>query len=399
MKWEEPRRNFPITGASSLELRKFFAPEFIFGAGALSLAGQYARNLGGRRVLVVSDPTVEAAGWVQPVLASLEEAGLGFIVFKQVTPNPRIEEAEAGADAFAENACDIIVAVGGGSVIDCAKAIGVLVSNGGNIRDFIGVDNVHAAMPPTICIPTTGGTSADVSQFAVITSRQSMRKLLIISKAVLPDISLIDPVTLTTMDPFLTACTGLDALVHAIEAFVSSGHSPLTDIHALEAMRLISSNLLKSIAEPLNIDYRSGMMLGSLEAGLAFSNASLGAVHAMAHSVGGVMDLPHGECNALLFDRVVDFNFPAAEDRYRAIASAMGLEVKGVSGTDLRHRLVGYLRNLREMAGVHNTLSNSGIHRTEVRELSEIALDDLCIVTNPRVPSRRDIEVIYEECL
>jgi alcohol dehydrogenase class IV len=226
-----------------------------------------------------------------------------------------------------------------------------------------------------------------------------MRKLLIISKAVLPDISLIDPVTLTTMDPFLTACTGLDALVHAIEAYVSSGHSPLTDIHALEAMRLISSNLLKSIAEPADIDYRTSMMLGSLEAGLAFSNASLGAVHAMAHSVGGLLDLPHGECNAMLFDRVVDFNFPAAEDRYRAAARAMGLEVKGLSGGDLRRQLVGYLRRLREMAGMHNTLSDSGVHRTEVRELSEIALNDLCIVTNPRVPCRRDIEVLYEECL
>ena len=381
------------------ELRKFFAPEFIFGAGALALAGQYGRNLGGRHVLVVSDPEVEAAGWVQPVLASVEEAGLRYTVFKQVTPNPRIEEAEAGADVFGENGCDAIIAIGGGSVIDCAKGIGVLVSNGGKISDFAGVDNVHAAMPPSICIPTTAGTSADVSQFAVITNRQSMRKLLIISKAVLPDISLIDPVTLTTMDPFLTACTGLDALVHAIEAYVSSGHSPLTDIHALEAMRLISSNLLKSIAEPADIDYRTSMMLGSLEAGLAFSNASLGAVHAMAHSVGGLLDLPHGECNAMLFDRVVDFNFPAAEDRYRAIASAMGLEVRGLSRNDLRRQLVSYLRRLREMAGIHSTLSDSGVHRTEVRELSEIALNDLCIVTNPRVPCRRDIEVIYEESL
>jgi alcohol dehydrogenase class IV len=363
------------------------------------LAGQYARNLGGRRVLVVADPIVEAAGWVQPVLASLDEAGLLLTVFKQVTPNPRIEESMAGAEVFAANACDIIVAVGGGSVTDCAKGIGVLVSNGGNLLDCMGVDNIHAAMPPTVCIPTTAGTAADVSQFAVLTDRQSMRKLLMMSKAVVPDISLIDPVTLTTMDPFLTACTGLDALVHAIEAYVSSGHSPLTDLHALEAMRLISSNLLKSIAEPLNVEYRTAMMLGSLEAGLAFSNASLGAVHAMAHSIGGLLDLPHGECNALLFDRVVDFNFPAAEGRYRAIASAVGLEVKGVSGNELRRQLVSYLRHLREMAGMHNTLSHSGVHRTEVRELSKIALDDLCIVTNPRVPCCRDIEVIYEEAL
>ena len=226
-----------------------------------------------------------------------------------------------------------------------------------------------------------------------------MRKLLIISKAVLPDISLIDPATLTTMDPFLTACTGLDALVHAIEAYVSSGQSPLTDIHALEAMRLISSNLLPSIAEPSNLEYRSGMMLGSLEAGLAFSNASLGAVHAMAHSIGGLLDLPHGKCNALLVDHVVDFNFPAAEDRYRMIAGALGLDVKGLSGHEVRRKLVGYLRELREKVGLHDTLADSGVHRTEVRELSEIALTDLCIVTNPRVPCRRDLEVIYEESL
>lgn len=132
---------------------------------------------------------------------------------------------------------------------------------------------------------------------------------------------------------------------------------------------------------------------------MAFSNASLGAVHAMAHSMGGLLDLPHGECNALLFDHVVDFNFPAAEERYRVIAGTLGLEVKGVPASGLRRQLVGYLRNLREMAGMHKTLSGSGVHRTEVRELSEIALNDLCIVTNPRVPNRRDIEVIYEEAL
>ena len=144
------RDNSSLTSQGAQELRKFFAPEFIFGAGALALAGQYGRNLGGRHVLVVSDPNVEAAGWVEPVLASVEEAELGYALFKQVTPNPRIEEAEAGAQAFAENNCDAIIAVGGGSVIDCAKGIGVLVSNGGRIDDFEGIDNVHAAMPPTI---------------------------------------------------------------------------------------------------------------------------------------------------------------------------------------------------------------------------------------------------------
>jgi alcohol dehydrogenase len=381
------------------ELRKFVAPEIIFGVGALHLAGQYGRNLGGSKALVVSDPGVLAAGWVQRVLASVGGAGLESTLFTRVTPNPRIEEVAAGTVVYAEQGCDIIIAVGGGSAIDCAKCIGLLAANQGGIRDFVGVDNVGAPMPPTICIPTTAGTSADVSQFAVITDREINRKLLIISKALVPDISLIDPATITTMDAFLTACTGMDALVHAVEAYVSLGHSPLTDMHALEAMRLISSNLQKSIAEPNNLEYRNNMMLASLEAGLASSNASLGAAHAMAHSLGGLLDLPHGQCNAMLLDGVVDFNYGQAEQRYRDIATAMGIEIGGIPSGEIRKRLVVEIRRLRETAGLRDTLSRCGVHRTEVHELAEIALNDPCVVTNPRRPCQRDLEVIYEESL
>src|SRR5271157_2817792 len=330
------------------ELRKFVAPEFVFGVGSLHLAGQYGRNLGGSNALVVSDPGVLAAGWTQQVLESVEAAGLKSTLFTQVTPNPRIEEANAGAAVYAEQGCDVIIAVGGGSAIDCAKCIGVLAANQGGLRSFVGVDKVGAPMPPIICIPTTAGTSADVSQFAVIADRQIKRKLLIISKAVVPDISLIDPATLTTMDAFLSACTGMDALIHALEAYVSLGHSPLTDNHALQAMRLISSNLQKSIAEPNNLDYRTNMMLGSLEAGLAFSNASLGAVHSMSHSLGGLLDLPHGQCNAMLLAGVVDFNYGHVEQRYREAAIAMGIQVGGLAAGEIRQRLVGELQRLRE---------------------------------------------------
>lgn len=380
-------------------MRKFVAPEIMFGDGALHLAGQYGRNLGGNKALIVSDPGVLAAGWVQQVLASIGDAGLESTLFTRVTPNPRIEEVAAGAVVYAEQGCDIIVAVGGGSVIDCAKGIGLLAANQGGIRDLVGVDNVGAPMPPTICIPTTAGTSADVSQFAVITDREINRKLLIISKAVVPDISLIDPTTLTTMDAPLTACTGMDALVHAVEAYVSLGHSPLTDMHALQAVRLISSNLQKSITEPNNLEYRNNMMLASLEAGLAFSNASLGAVHAMAHSLGGLLDLPHGQCNAMLLDAVVDFNYGQVEQRYRDIATAMGIEIDGLPSGEIRKRLVAEIRRLRETAGLRDTLSRCGVHRTDVHELAETALNDPCVVTNPRRPCQRDIEVIYEESL
>ena len=381
-------------------LRKFVAPEIMFGDGALHLAGQYGRNLGGKqstdrfrpwcsRCRLGSTSAYERRG----------DGGLESTLFTRVTPNPRIEEVAAGAVVYAEQGCDIIVAVGGGSVIDCAKGIGLLAANQGGIRDLVGVDNVGAPMPPTICGPTTAGTSADVSQFAVITDREINRKLLIISKAVVPDISLIDPRTLTTMDATLTACTGMDALVHAVEAYVSLGHSPLTDMRALQAVRLISSNLQNSITEPNNLEYRNNMMLGSLEAGLAFSNASLGAVHAMAHSLGGLLDLPHGQCNAMLLDAVVDFNYGQVEQRYRDIATAMGIEIDGLPSCEIRKRLVAEIRRLRETAGLRDTLSRCGVHRTDVHELAEAALNDPCVVTNPRRPSQRDIEVIYEESL
>lgn len=370
------------------DLQKFVAPEIIFGVGALHLAGQYGRNLGGSKALVVSDPGVLAAGWVEQVLASIEAAGLESTLFTQVTPNPRIDEVTAGAVVYAQQGCDIIIAVGGGSAIDCAKCIGLVAANPGGIRDLVGVDNVGAPMPPTICIPTTAGTSADVSQFAVIMDREIHRKLLIISKAVVPDISLVDPATLTTMDPFLTACTGIDALAHAVEAYVSLGHSPLTDIHALQAMRLISSNLEKSIAEPNNLEYRNNMML-----------ASLGAAHAMAHSLGGLLDLPHGQCNAMVLDGVVDFNYGQAEQRYRDIATAISIEIGGIPPGEIRKLLAAEIRRLREAAGLGDTLSRCGVHRTEVHELAEITLNDPCVVTNPRRPNQQDIEVIYEGSL
>jgi alcohol dehydrogenase len=170
-------------------------------------------------------------------------------------------------------------------------------------------------------------------------------------------------------------------------------------MHALQAVRLISSNLQKSIIEPNHLEYRNNMMLASLEAGLAFSNASLGAVHAMAHSLGGLLDLPHGQCNAMLLDAVVDFNYDQVEQRYGDIATAMGIEIDGLPSGEIRKRLVAEIRRLRETAGLTDTLSRCGVHRTDVHELAETALNDPCVVTNPRPPCQRDIEVIYEESL
>jgi len=382
-----------------LELRKFLAPEFIFGIGARQLAGRYAKNLGGRKILVVSDPGVVKAGWTKDVTDSLEAAGLPFVLFTGVTPNPKAEEVMAGVAVYRAEHCDALVAVGGGSPIDCAKGIGIVSSNHKHILEFEGVDMVKSPMPPLICIPTTGGTSADVSQFAIISNPLERIKIAIISKSVVPDLSLIDPITLTSMDPYLTACTGLDAMTHAIEAYVSTARSSMTDLHALEALRLLSASLIPSIRNLDDLERRTNVMQGSLQAGLAFSNAILGANHAMAHSLGGALDLAHGECNAILLDHVIEFNYSSAPDRFEQIAEAMGLNLRGLRSAEKKKALLQHVRDLKKKAGVARTLAQVGVGRNDVALYSKHALKDPCMATNPRRASKRDIEVVYEESL
>jgi alcohol dehydrogenase class IV len=381
------------------ELRKFVAPEFIYGCDARLLVARYARKLGGRRVLLVSDPGVAAAGWTGEIASRLEEGGLAVELFLGVSPNPRDSEVMAGAEVFRANACDLIVAVGGGSPMDCAKGIGIVAANPGSILDFQGVDRVPAPMPPLICVPTTAGTSADVSQFAIINHLAERVKIAIISKAVVPDVALIDPRTLVTMDPYLTACTGMDALVHAIEAFCSNAASPVTDLHALEAIRLVHQNLRASVDAPDDLELRNRVMLASLHAGLAFSNASLGCVHAMAHSLGGFMDLPHGECNALLLAHVLDFNFASAPERFHRIAEALGCPLEGMGEAAARQRLVLHVRDLGRDCGIAPGLGRRGVRSADLPGLAAKAIDNPCNATNPRAPSREDLLSLYSEAM
>lgn len=384
---------------SDLELRKFVAPEYIFGVGARRLAGRYAKKLGARKVLVVSDPGVVAVGWTKDVTDSLEEEKIPYALFTGVSPNPRAEQVMAGAELYSTERCNALVAVGGGSPMDCAKGIGIVSSNKKHILLFKGVDQVKIPMPPLICVPTTGGTSADVSQFAIITNPLEKIKIAIISKSVVPDLSLIDPVTLTTMDSYLTACTGLDAMTHGIEAYVSNASSPMTDLNALEAIRLVSKYLMDSIKNPQDVELRAKIMEGSLLAGLAFSNAILGASHAMAHSLGGEVDLAHGECNAILLDHVVEFNFPSCPERFDRIAEAMGLDLRGMGSKEKKAALLGQIREIKKAAGVDRVLTELGVRLGDLPPLTDKALKDPCMVTNPRRPKARDIEVIYEESL
>ncbi len=384
---------------SIASLRKYLIPEIIYGFNAHEMAGQSIRQFALDRVLVVSDAGVIAAGWTNKVMACLAQAGVTTELFATLTPNPKDHEVMTGVERYRAAACSGIVAVGGGSPIDCAKGIGIVCSNGGHILDYEGIDQIPHPIPPLICIPTTAGTGADISQFAIITSTIDNRKIAIVSKSVVPDLALIDPHTTTTMDATLTACTGLDALVHAIEAYVSTAHSPFTDLTALNAISLIAANLQQAVITPDDRDARDAMMLASTEAGMAFSNASLGAVHAMAHSLGGLLDSPHGECNALLLEHVIRFNFPAAPERFRTIANACGRPSAGLSDAELCEGMAGWIRALRITAGVTGSLAQRGVTPAHLPLLAHHALQDACMVTNPRRPTIPEIEAIYAAAL
>jgi alcohol dehydrogenase len=381
------------------QIRKFVAPEFIFGVSAIDQTIRYVRNLGAAKPLVVSDAGVVAAGWTQKIMEMLNENDIEYASYNQISPNPRDFEVMAGAQVYLQEKCDMIIAIGGGSVMDTAKALGIVFTNQADVTTFAGVDNVGIPGPPLICIPTTAGTSADVSQFAIINNTAERVKFAIISTAMVPDVALIDPQLSLTMDSYLSACTGMDALVHAMEAFTSTASSYMTDIHALEAIRILRQNLPLMMKTPDDIHVRTLMMQGSLQAGLAFSNASLGAVHSLAHCLGGYLDLPHGECNAILLDHVVEYNYPKASQRYDEIARVMGLDIQGKTESEKAKLLISDIQNLKAQLGIKDTLSQKGLSRSDIALLAKNALNDPCLITNPRTAKQRDLEVIYEEAL
>jgi alcohol dehydrogenase class IV len=378
-------------------LRKFLAPEIVYGAGALALAGRHAVNLGATKVMVVTDPGIQQAGWTLKVEASLREAGIAFVTFSEVTPNPKDHEVMAGIEVYKHQGCDLIIAIGGGSPMDCAKGIGVVAGNPDHINTFEGVDEVPNPGPPLIFIPTTAGTSADVSQFVIITDTTRHVKIAIVSKMVIPDIALVDPETTVTMPPDLTAATGMDALCHAFEAFVSTASSPLTDMAALSAVRLIADNLHGAYQNPTDLTYRNNMMMASLMAGLSFSNASLGLVHAMAHSLGGALGLAHGECNAILLEKIVHYNYTAASDKYHQLAHAMGLEIETHEPLQKASAIVECIASLREQLGITQRLTDMGVSLDDLPRLAGYAFKDPCLATNPRVTTPEEIEKIYRD--
>ena len=376
------------------KLEKFLIPETIFGVGSLAEVGAAARRAGGSRALLVTDPGVLAAGWVESALPHLRAAGLAVEVWHGVTPNPKDHEVEAGFDVYRERGCDVVVAIGGGSPIDAAKAISVLSGNGGRILDYEGIDTVGKPIPPMVMVPSTGGSGADVSQFCVITDTTRRIKCTIAGRALVPDISVTDPSLLTTMPPELSAHTALDALSHGIEAYVSRAASFLSDGHALAAIRGVLEHLLPTMDDPGDLRAREGIARASLQAGIAFTNALLGATHAIAHQIGGYLEVPHGLLNAILLPHVMRFNAATHPERFTGVAAAMGVETERLTPQEAAEAAIATVQRLREKVGIPSGLAKVGVRREHLPRFAENALHDAYITTNPRAVSKEDVEQI-----
>ncbi|MGR6966527.1 iron-containing alcohol dehydrogenase [Geodermatophilus sp. URMC 61] len=393
------RESAPRPAPAVAPFSKYLVPEVVFGWGSLSEAGWAARRLGAQRPFVVTDAGLVRAGWWAELAGHLAEAGLRATVWQGLTPNPKDHEVAAGAERYRESGCDVILGLGGGSVIDAAKAIAVVASNGGQILDYEGVDRVTAAIPPTVMCPSTAGTGADVSQFAVITDTTRRLKATLIGRALVPDISITDPRLLTTMPDDLAAATGLDALTHGIEAFVSRASGPLTDVHALHAVELICGSLRATLDRPDDPAARTAMAQASLEAGLAFTNAILGATHAMSHQVGGLLDLPHGVVNGVLLPHVIRFNARGAPDRFVPIARAMGIDVTGLPADVAAEEAAEAVARLAADLGCPRGLAELGVRETDIQTLATTTLGDACLSTNPRDADATDIAALFRAAL
>ncbi|QHE71659.1 Alcohol dehydrogenase [Rhodococcus sp. WAY2] len=392
--------SYPVTRTTATDrLVKFHAPEIVFGIGSMVEAAHAVLRLGGSRPMLVTDSGLIDAGWAAELQDQLREQGLTPVVWSALTPNPKDHEVAAGHEAYQEGGCDVLIALGGGSVIDATKGIAVLAANGGNILDYEGVDQATSPIPPLVMVPSTSGTGADVSQFCIVTDTARGTKITIIGRALVPDVTVIDPRLLTTMPEWLNAATGLDALTHGIEAFVSLAHNPLTDHHALRAIGLVTDTLVHTIEDPLEMEPRAVMAQASLEAGLAFTNAILGAAHAMSHQVGGLLDLPHGVINGVLLPHVIRFNAASDAAPFVAIAAALGLEEHRGTPEEAALAVADRVERLAREVGVPRGLGQLGVRETDLPRLAEFALRDACMSTNPRTATHQQMVALFRTAM
>ncbi|EAR55675.1 putative alcohol dehydrogenase [Photobacterium sp. SKA34] len=374
----------------------FYIPTVNFmGAGCLTQAADAIKSHGFKKALIVTDKVLNQIGVVTQVALLLTERDIDSVVYDGTQPNPTIKNVDEGLALLKENQCDFVISLGGGSPHDCAKGIALLAANGGHIGDYEGVDRSAKAQLPVVAINTTAGTASEMTRFCIITDEERHIKMAIVDKNTTPLISVNDPQLMLAKPASLTAATGMDALTHAIEAYVSIAATPITDAVAIKAIELIQQNLRTAVKDGQNLNAREQMAYAQFMAGMAFNNASLGYVHAMAHQLGGYYNLPHGVCNAVLLPHVQRYNAQVSAERLRDVAKAMGVDVEGMTAEQGANAALEAIVALSKDVGIPLGLKVLGVKEEDIPLLADNALNDACGFTNPKQATHEEISQIF----
>ena len=372
-----------------------------FGPGAREVLPKEVKRLGLHKAFVATDKDLIKFGVADKVLSVLKNAGIPYEVFSDIKPNPTVSNVKAGVKAFAASGADFILAIGGGSSIDTAKAIGIITNNPdfSDVVSLEGVADTKKKSVPIIALPTTAGTAAEVTINYVITDEANEKKMVCVDPNDIPAIAIVDAELMYTLPKSLTAATGLDALTHAIEGLITKGAWEMSDMFEIKAIEMITRYLETAVNEPTNAEARNGMAVAQYIAGMAFSNVGLGVVHGMAHPLGAIFDIPHGVANALLLPTIMAFNAPAALDKYVIIAKAMGVYKEGMSKEKAAETAVEAVKALAIRVGIPQHLSELGIKESDLPKLADSAIADVCTPGNPREVTRDIILELYRKVL
>lgn len=377
----------------------YVPPVNLMGRGCLQEAGKMIQDMDIRKALVVSDRQLISSGVAEQVLSILRKSGLDYVVYDEVQPNPTCQNVHEGLQVYQEHDCDAIISIGGGSPQDAAKAIGIVATNGGHIRDYEGLHQSHHKSVPLVAINTTAGTSSEVTINYVITDEERKVKMVMVDRNSLVSLSVNDPELMLSKPASLTAATGMDALTHAVEAMVTPGGFTVTSATAAAAVELIFEYLPRAVRDGSDLEAREHMTYACFLGGMAFNNAGLGYVHAMAHQLGGVYDLPHGVCNAMLLPYVEEMNAKHVPGKFRHIAKAIGMNVKDKSDEECSMYVIDAIRQLAREVGIPEKLSELGVTDPDLELLAENAMKDACAPGNPYQPSREEVMELFRKII
>lgn len=380
-------------------VRFFMPPVSVMGPGSLQDAVKDIAAMGFKKALIVTDKILVEIKLIDKLTAALQQAKIAFVIFEGTQPNPTVSNVNDGLAMLKENNCDFVISFGGGSPHDAAKGIALLATNGGDIKDYEGVNKSSKPQLPLVCVNTTAGTGSEMTIFSIITNEQTHVKMALVDKHFTPIMGINDAELMIAMPKSLTAATGMDALTHAIESYVSTAATPITDACALQAIRLIHNNLKNAVDNGQDIKARDNMAYAEFLAGMAFNNASLGYVHAMAHQLGGFYDLPHGVCNAILLPHVVKYNAQAAAERLKDVAQAMEINTVGMSSDVAANAVIEAIKALAASVGIPSGLGELGVKEEDFGTLATNALKDACAATNPIQGTHEDVVSIFRQAM